>query len=177
MSFWCMQHVFAMHKQRLYIILNNPCYLFTFLNEEKVLSAQNVMWKKTAARRGDPWLTELPALGDEDWNPPRLILSFLVSLSKRNKGRGKTERPQVTFRIISSLPQVIKREKGGRKRRGGNAPGKGKDLKKRSDVFVSSPVCLVALGSGFPLRSHLVAPCFVTAKCVKTPPTKSWRQK
>lgn len=50
-----------------------------------------------------------------------------------------------------------------------------KEKKKRGDVFISSLVCLVAPGTGFSPWPHLLAHCLVTAKCVKTPPTRSWR--
>lgn len=116
----CICHLRKLWDNRLYTILNNPCHLFTSMNKEKVLNEEeNDVGKNCFEKRRLVWLTELPALGDDDWNSPRLVFSFLFSLLKRNTGRGKRERerPQVTFWMISLMPRVIKWEKGGRKRR------------------------------------------------------------
>lgn len=99
------------------------------------------------------------------------------SLCRREiERRGERRRPQVTFldyQLNAWGEWERKKEREWRRREVGIGWGKGKGVEKRSDVFISFRLCLVAAGSGF--SPHLVAHCLVTEKCVKTPPTTSWR--
>lgn len=62
------------------------------------------------------------------------------------------------------------RMSGTERGRAGCVRVKGKGVEKKSDVFISFLLCLVAAGAGF-WKTHLLAHCSDTEKCVKTPPT------
>lgn len=134
-------------------------------------------WTKKLCGRKLQWEEETLVLL-QDWNSLRLVFFFLPSsLCRREiERRGERRRPQVTFldyQLNAWGEWERKKEREWRRREVGIGWGKGKGVEKRSDVFISFRLCLVAAGSGF--SPHLVAHCLVTAKCVKTPPTTSWR--
>lgn len=117
------------------------------------------MWEEHALRRGDPGVSDsqLPALGDQDWNSLRLVFVFsffflfFVSHCRREKeGRGERRRPQVTFWIISSMPGANEWE---RKREGGRGEGGGEERWGRVEVKGKGVKGKTAATCSFPLRS------------------------
>lgn len=148
------------------------CLTFSpsWINEGFSLN-EEIMWEKIAMRRRDTCFTSGLKL-------PQARFFFLPSFLCRREieRRGERRRPQVTFldyQLNAWGEWERKKEREWRRREVGIGWGKGKGVEKRSDVFISFRLCLVAAGSGF--SPHLVAHCLVTAKCVKTPPTTSWR--
>lgn len=98
------------------------------------------------------WLPELPALGDQDWNSLGLVFFFFFSHCRWEiGGRGERRRPQVTFWIISKMPEVNEWErKRGRDRRREERWGyvgvKGKGVK-------TGVMCSFPLGSAWWLQA------------------------
>lgn len=145
---------------------------------KKMSSRETRKWCGKKLRWEEEDACATPRVTRSGWSELKLPLAFFLSfffpsLLKRNRREGREAEATgdlLDYQFDAWGEWVRKREGG---ERWGCAGVKGKGVKKRSDVFISSPVCLVAPGSGFSQRPHLLAHCLVTAKCVKTPPTKT----
>lgn len=103
--------------------------------------------------------------------PSGFFFLFSFSHCRREKeGRGERRRPQVTFGIISSMPGVNEWERE-REEWWGHVGVKVKVWKRERCVHFLSGL-LGGSRQWILTEPHLVAHCLVSAKCVKTPPTK-----